>query len=397
MIRNWQDEEEGQSLLARMGCKFLNGHSIYVGSWVLRFPVRLPLFLYVTCAVGISIKMVLNYDNLVLIIDCAHMMIHMVVGIQTTLICTKQKGRIMKLKDQLDKFDDVPGKEASSTRIKEDYELQVMNLYRTFSRCILVTINIYILFPICKLFTEAGRAKLSKVLVWQMWLWVPEETWWGFTIIFLFELVTSLFLLLSVMYAVPYLACLGTITVAHCKVLILRLKSLQKRAEERSGKMSESYEAALNYEIDGCARRLHENLRIANEVADVYKYYLSSFYYGGMFALCMSGLQAVAANENIEESLKFMGVLTGELVAIGLATYVSEGIIEGFADVRASIYDLPWYVYPKLSCKRLHLMSTMSSFRGLRTMFGYELTLLHFGDVLNASYKYYNLLLLSMK
>ncbi|KAF6215431.1 hypothetical protein GE061_010184 [Apolygus lucorum] len=116
-----------------------------------------------------------------------------------------------------------------------------------------------------------------------------------------------------------------------------------------------------------------------------------------MFALCMSGLQAVSATENIEESLKFMGVLTGELIAIGLATYVSEGMIQAFADVRSSIYDLPWFEYSKQSGQRIHLMIAMCNFRGLRTMFGYELTLLHFGDVLNASYKYYNLLLLTMK
>uniref|UniRef100_A0A0K8SLL1 Uncharacterized protein n=1 Tax=Lygus hesperus TaxID=30085 RepID=A0A0K8SLL1_LYGHE len=116
-----------------------------------------------------------------------------------------------------------------------------------------------------------------------------------------------------------------------------------------------------------------------------------------MFALCMSGLLAVAATEDIDESLKFMGVLMGELVAIGLATFVSEGMIQGFADVSSSIYDLPWYEYSKRGGQRIHLMTAMCSFRGLRTVFGYELTLQHFGDVLNASYKYYNLLLLTMK
>ncbi|KAF6215429.1 hypothetical protein GE061_010182 [Apolygus lucorum] len=257
MIRNWQEEEEGTTLLERMGQKFLNGHSIYLGGWVLRFPVRLPPFFYLTCAFGLIVKMILNYDNLTLIIDCAHMMIHMIVGLQTTLLALKQKGNIMRLKTQLDNFGYVKDLETAGEKIKEECEQEAMELYKPFSRCILITINVYILFPICKLFTEAGRAKLSRVLVWQMWMWVPDDTWWGFTIIFLFELVTSLFLLLSVMYTVPYLACLGKMTVGHCKLLALQLESISKKATQAAF-TSGSFKAALNHEIDECARRLHE-------------------------------------------------------------------------------------------------------------------------------------------
>ncbi|BES88729.1 Hypothetical protein NTJ_01536 [Nesidiocoris tenuis] len=137
--------------------------------------------------------------------------------------------------------------------------------------------------------------------------------------------------------------------------------------------------------------------RASEDLAGIFKYYLSSFYYGGALALCMSGILAVADNEDKENSLKFLGILTGELVAISLATYVSEGIKTGFADIATTLYDTPWYNYPPKSRKRLHLMITSCPSKGLRTALGFELTLFHLADMLNASYKYYNLLLLTIK
>lgn len=117
----------------------------------------------------------------------------------------------------------------------------------------------------------------------------------------------------------------------------------------------------------------------------------------------------VKDNEDKENSLKFLGILTGELVAISLATYVSEGIKTGvsqriaceilseswnnfaygtsdkFADIATTLYDTPWYNYPPKSRKRLHLMITSCPSKGLRTALGFELTLFHLADVSDSS------------
>ncbi|BES88727.1 Hypothetical protein NTJ_01534 [Nesidiocoris tenuis] len=257
MLRRWKEEEESRTLLTRMGLKFLFGLSVYIGPWVLRFPINVPPFFYILAGFGMVVKIILHYDNVALVIDCSHMVIHVIVGLQTYHIA-KNKHKVLRLASFLDCFTRYSDQTSKGGEIKNECESHVLTLYAIFSRCILVTINIYILFPVYKLFTADGRANLSKVLVWPMWMGVPETSWWGFSILFTIELVTSMFLLLSVMYTVPYLASVGKMAAGQCELLCHSIRSMEMRVKKVTDnpQMQITFEQALNYELDEASRRL---------------------------------------------------------------------------------------------------------------------------------------------